>query len=362
MELRLSWRSRLPKPLFSAMSRAMPALRPLLGSGVGLLVGLTLVAEAGPSPAKPVKSSPPAVVQPAPSLDLAPQDTFSNVARVVAIGDVHGDVTALRECLILAGLIDAQNHWVGGKTHLVQTGDIPDRSDNTRQAMDLLMQLEQEAPKVGGRVIALLGNHEVMNMDGDLRYVTPGEMASYADLSPESDPPGTPRGTRGHAMAFSAEGRYGRWLRSHAGVAKVNDSLFLHGGIGPGVTAKTLPALNRWIRQDLFPGNPAGGARIPTGPLWFRGYALEPEASLRTVLDEVLQRFGAKRMVMGHTTTEGELVQRFNGKAIFIDTGISAHYGHHLAALEIKGGTVTGLYVSGKVPLKAPEGETPPLK
>lgn len=343
-----------------------PGRRALLATLVSLALGTAVLggpSKSGPPAAASKSASPPKSAAVAlPSLDDAPQDTFSGVARVIAIGDIHGDFKAIQECLTLAGLIDAKGHWSGGKTHFVQTGDIPDRGPDTRRIFDLLMQLEQEAAQAGGRVIPLLGNHEVMNMDGDLRYVTREEMASYADLSSTPDPAGLPTGSVGHAIAFSREGRYGRWLRSHAAVVKVNDALFLHGGISPTVQAPTLPALNRWIRQDLFKGSPAGGARLSDGPLWFRGYALSPEATLAAELDTVLKRYGAKRMVMGHTPTEGEITLRFQGKAVFIDTGISAHYGGHRSALEMTSQGLTALYPGQKVPLKSTGATTPPLK
>ena len=82
-------------------------------------------------------------------------------------------------------LIDAQRHWTGGKTTLVQVGDLLDRGPKPRDVMDLLMVLEKEAPQAGGRVVALLGNHEMMNIMGDLRYVTPVNFASFADSKSE---------------------------------------------------------------------------------------------------------------------------------------------------------------------------------
>jgi hypothetical protein len=282
--------------------------------------------------------------------------TFEGVARVVAVGDVHGDVDALKDVLRLAGLLDAKDRWKGGRTHLVQTGDIADRGARTRDAYELLMRLEGEARAAGGRVHVLLGNHEVMNMKGDLRYVTPEELASYADQSPTPDRPGEDKGLAGHRVAFSPEGRYGRWLRTRPAVVRINGTLFLHGGIAPTVPARTLAELNQWVLQDVAPGkHPPGGGVHPEGPLWFRGYALEDEAKLDKGLTEVLQRFGAKRMVMGHTTQrDGRIHLRFGGRAVFIDTGLSFWYGRHLAALELRGDRLTALYPGGREPLLPP--------
>src|SRR5262245_13889047 len=166
-----------------------------------------------------------------PRLEDAVPDTFEGVERVVAVGDVHGDVEALTDVLRLAGLINERGQWVGGKAHLVQTGDIADRAPRTRDCYELLMRLEREALAAGGRVHVLLGNHEVMNMLGDLRYVTPEELASYADQSPAPDAPGTALGLAGHRAAFGPSGRYGRWLRGRPGVLRIGGTLFMHGGL-----------------------------------------------------------------------------------------------------------------------------------
>ncbi len=104
---------------------------------------------------------------------------LTGAARVVAIGDVHGAYPEFLAVLRLAGLIDAKDRWSGGKTHFVQTGDILDRGTETRPVMELLMRLEGEAKKAGGRVHALLGNHEVMNVLGDLRYVSREEYKAF---------------------------------------------------------------------------------------------------------------------------------------------------------------------------------------
>ncbi|MEZ4589074.1 MAG: metallophosphoesterase [Gemmatimonadales bacterium] len=99
--------------------------------------------------------------------------------RIVAVGDVHGDFDRFVGLLRQAGVIDGKNRWIGGETHLVQTGDVLDRGPESRKVMDLLMALEEEAPKAGGRVHALIGNHEAMNILGDLRYVSAGEYDAF---------------------------------------------------------------------------------------------------------------------------------------------------------------------------------------
>ena len=109
------------------------------------------------------------------------QSTWDGVARVVVIGDLEGDYERFEDSLRTAGLIDQRGKWSGGAAHLVQLGDIPDRGPHSRRIMDHLMRLEREAERAGGRVHALIGNHEAMNIGGDLRYVDPGEYAAFAD-------------------------------------------------------------------------------------------------------------------------------------------------------------------------------------
>src|SRR6267154_5073699 len=90
---------------------------------------------------------------------------------IIAIADVHNDFDDFVAILRHTGLVDAQNHWVGGKTTFVQVGDLLDRGPKPREVLNLMMGLEKEAPQAGGRVVSLLGNHEMMNIMGDLRYV-----------------------------------------------------------------------------------------------------------------------------------------------------------------------------------------------
>src|SRR3990172_4287799 len=129
----------------------------------GFLLGVVLLAFAGPGPAQDVPWE------------------WSGVPRIVAIGDVHGAFDNMVAVLKTAGIIDEKLKWKGGKAHLVQNGDVLDRGPHSRKAMDLLMELEEQAEKAGGRVHALIGNHEAMNVAGFLDYVSPREFLSYTD-------------------------------------------------------------------------------------------------------------------------------------------------------------------------------------
>ena len=97
------------------------------------------------------------------------QYDWQDVSRVVAIGDIHGAYDEFTGLLRAVGLVDGDLHWQGGNTHLVSLGDLVDRGAGSKQVMDLLMRLQEQAEAAGGRVHVLLGNHELMNLTGDLR-------------------------------------------------------------------------------------------------------------------------------------------------------------------------------------------------
>src|SRR3954451_4042534 len=101
--------------------------------------------------------------------------------RIVAVGDLHGDYQAWQDIARAAGLIDGGGHWTGGKTILVQLGDLTDREPDSLKIVRSLQQLQKEAPRKGGKAIVVLGNHEAMSLIGDNRYTTPGEYAAFVD-------------------------------------------------------------------------------------------------------------------------------------------------------------------------------------
>lgn len=203
---------------------------------------------------------------------------------VIAIGDVHNAFDNFVAILQRTGLIDKQNHWAGGKATFVQVGDLLDRGPNPREVMDLMMALEKEAPQAGGRVVSLLGNHEVMNIMGDLRYVAPANYASFADGKSEERQKAAyeeyvkwrashasliaelpqpmelteaewiarhPLGFVEQREALGPKGKYGEWLRGHDAVAEIEGVIFLHGGIHPDLSNTKIDAMNKRIRDEI---------------------------------------------------------------------------------------------------------------
>jgi 3',5'-cyclic AMP phosphodiesterase CpdA len=313
---------------------------------------------------------------------VAAQDTWTGVARVVAVGDVHGDYEQLVRVLRAAGVIDSKGKWAGGKTHLVQTGDLVDRGPDSRKAMDLMMALEKQADKAGGRVHALIGNHEAMNVYGDQRYTVPGEYAAfrrpnsedvrnafwqqYLDYLEKTSPdakPGDadrkkwdaehPLGFFEHRIEFQPDGTYGKWIRSHNAAIRIDDMLFVHGGISPKYAATPLSVINDQVRKELDGSVPPAAAMIvdEEGPLWYRGMAEGDEQALRRHVDAVLANFGVKRIVVGHTVMAGAVTPRFEGKVIAIDVGLSKSFGGPPAALVLETGKLYALHRGVKLEL-----------
>ncbi len=210
---------------------------------------------------------------------------WEDASRVVAFADVHGAYDALVALLKKTAVIDTSLGWTGGTTHLVSLGDLLDRGGESRKVLELLMRLEKESQLAGGGVHVALGNHEIMNLTGDLRYVSTAEYSAFADeenndirrsafarfwssAQPDLDETDQafaarrdyenvfaekfPPGFFAHRSAFGFNGRYGRWLLSQSQVLVINDTVFVHGGLSPEVAGMSLAEINQRYNGELF--------------------------------------------------------------------------------------------------------------
>jgi len=268
---------------------------------------------------------------------------WSGVGRVVAVGDVHGDAGQLVRALRAAKVIDANDDWAAGATHLVQLGDVLDRGPDSRKAMDLLMRLEGQAAKAGGRVHALLGNHEAMVLAGRLSYMRPDELATYG-------------GPEGLQKAMGPDETYGRWIRGHNAVIRIDDTLFVHGGLSPAYARRPLREINDAARRELGTDADEGVTGDPAGPLWYRGLADGLDDELEALLKPALETHRAARIVVGHTVTKGDPVARAGGRLVMVDVGMSRVYGGPAACLVIEKGRLFEASPEGtrELPVPAP--------
>ncbi len=212
---------------------------------------------------------------------IAAASALAAPQRIVAVGDIHGEYEGFVSILRQAGLVDQKLRWSGGNTTLVQTGDFLDRGAEVRRVMDLLMALERGARR--GRVVILLGNHELMNLTSILQDLNPAQYAAFADRRSEkrreagyrdyvalnerlakrypdaqrkilSDAEWMdvhPPGFIEYAAALARDGKYGRWLRTKPIIAKIGDSVFMHAGINPRGPVQTIDKINAQVRLEM---------------------------------------------------------------------------------------------------------------
>ena len=295
-----------------------------------------------------------------------PWNTSSSGARVVAIGDIHGDLDALVRIVLGMQLIDHSGHWCGGTARLVLLGDLNDRGPDSVAVMTFVMRLEREARAVGGNVDALVGNHEILAAAGDFRYVRGREA-----LAVEHYWAGRLNGLE---AIFRGDSPWAAWIRSRPTFLRIDSTLFVHAGLGVWAEttdpASTNLVVQRWLGHLQTNTEPADTAtewlieQSGNGPMWTRAFEIGPKGTDRETvrpedLDRWLARLEAERVVVGHTPTKaidhlvGHPHPEFGDAVAVADTGISAWYGGRLSAIEITGGHLEPRYFArGDEPLE----------
>ncbi|KAF9919123.1 hypothetical protein BX616_001174 [Lobosporangium transversale] len=276
-----------------------------------------------------------------------PQKAFVQTKRTVAVGDLHSDLPQTLAVLKLAKVIDDSGDWVGGTDTLVQTGDLVDRGPDTIAVYNLFDKLRKQAQEAGGKVVNVYGNHEVMNLGQDLRYVTEEDFASFGG-----------RVKRKEAWDVRT-GWLGKMIYRNFNITYIHHghTVFSHGDMEPEWARLGIDTLNRLASEAIWNSNYRASIFQSTGPIWSRSHALEEGGEQETCkrIEEVKKTLGVNRLISGHTPQyeNGKILSICNGSYMVIDTGISRYYGGHLAALEIlEDGdgkeTVFALYPGGK--------------
>lgn len=294
--------------------------------------------------------------------------------RVVVVGDVHGDYDRFVEVLRMAGVVDTRTKWKGGRTRLVQMGDVVDRGPDSRKVLDLIPELAKQARRAGGEVHALIGNHEAMNLYGDLRYVHPGEFEAFRTRNSAAvrdaffeqfaesagSKPGRakwdaehPLGWVEHRFEFGPKGRYGQWIRANPAMLKIGGTLFVHGGIAPKYADFKIEDMNRRVREELEDFEKLNGGVVmdQEGPFWYRGLAEGGEKELDAHVSALLQFHGVKRVILGHTVSPGAVGARFAARVIMADVGLSKAYGGPPACVVIEQDAAFALHRGSKLEL-----------
>ncbi|KAJ0606270.1 putative calcineurin-like phosphoesterase domain, ApaH type [Helianthus annuus] len=286
------------------------------------------------------------------------QTTFPTPHRLIAIGDLHGDLNKSKQSLRLAGLIDSTDRWSGGSTTLVQVGDVLDRGGQELKILYFLEKLKCQAAMAGGNIITMNGNHEIMNVDGDFRYVTPSglhefknwaywfsvgnRMKSLCDgLELDKDLydgvpfsfPGVKHeyvdGFRARIAALRPNGPIARrFLSKNLTVVVVGENVFVHGGMLPRHVVYGLERINEEVRDWISGVKERVASSLVRGRnslVWLRIFSNEVVKDCDCgTLEHVLSTIpGARRMIMGHTIQEQGINGVCENRALRIDVGMS---------------------------------------
>lgn len=270
------------------------------------------------------------------------------VPRLIAIGDLHGDVEAAQNAFEVAGLVDKHGNWCGKETVCVQIGDLLDRGHDEIKLLHWMEHVASDAERHGGKVIILNGNHEYMNVQGGYRYASQKgalDFDAYAKTfnfvntlkgkcgfptSPLKDVPDTiPQAMRARFASMQPGAPLAlRFFSNKNTVVRVGDTFFVHAGVLPHHVEYGLERINEEAKAWVA-GVP--GSHRPRH-LWSRDSLVwtrlfsdtDPSKIDCDPLFETFKLTGAKRMVIGHSV-QPRITSRCNAGAISIDVGMSAH-------------------------------------
>jgi len=260
----------------------------------------------------------------------APQCRVPAPERVFAFSDIEGELAAMLNLLRAGKVVDDELRWTFGDGHVVYNGDLFDRGLHVTECLWVLYELEARASEAGGALHFVLGNHEVMNLTGDLRYVRRKYHENAALLSEKLE------------TLYSADTVLGQWLRTRNAAVQLGRELFVHGGVSPKVgeaglrieqlndALRTALAAERWSKPKE--GVLALAAGSPDGLIWYRGYLKAPIIA-ESELDALLAKLGVERIVVGHTVVE-DIGFVLGGRVLAIDVHHAS--GHSQAALREK--------------------------
>ncbi len=274
---------------------------------------------------------------------LQPEKTeYKKVTKQVVISDIEGNFNAFRKLLEHSGVIDKDFNWIFGNGHLVLVGDFFDRGEQVTEVLWLIYSLEEKAKAADGYVHFVLGNHEIMNLSGDLRYL-PQKYVKNAVLMNENYMGGL----------YGENSELGRWIRTKNIVEKIGSTLYTHGGISAemnrmDITLSKINELSRPFYPDttyIYPDLKLDIIFSDLGPFWYRGYYKQTRPAPISQIDSTLDKFNVKQISTGHTIIADTISFLHGGKLINTDVHHSAG---HSEALLIEDGRYTRITIEGK--------------
>lgn len=256
-----------------------------------------------------------------------PKDTYEAPQKLFVTSDIEGNFNTFYSMLIGNKVMDENFNWIFGNGHLVICGDMVDRGNNAWPCLWLLYKLEKDAQEKGGQVHYILGNHDVMNMHANLKYVKHRYIELAKILS------GKENEKEAYRYLLSSSNEIVKWIASKNCIEKIGNSLYLHGGISEDIVDANLSIeqINNIVRKNIrnnLTSNP-GDNDIDNlvfgkkGPLWYRGLVKDYKKYYKKIslnsLDQILKFYNVEHIIIGHTIVEKEVTSDFNGKIIRVD-------------------------------------------
>ncbi len=259
------------------------------------------------------------------------KSSYTGAEKQFVLSDIEGNIGAFRKLLQGNGIIDSAFNWTFGNGHLVLIGDFVDRGEQVTEVLWLIYSLEDKAKAAGGMLHYVLGNHEIMIMSGDRRYIN-NKYKSNTDLLRE-----------GYTSLFGDNTELGRWMRTKNIIEKVDNMLYVHAGIAPEINSlgSTLEAINDLTRpyyadsSNAYPDQKLLHIYGKNSPFWYRGYYVGTERASQSQVDSTLAIYGVKHIVTGHSIVADMVTTHFNSKVINTDL---EHAKGKSGALLIEGG------------------------
>ncbi len=263
------------------------------------------------------------------TIEIEPAE-FGQPENMMVLSDIEGEFEAFRTLLLVNNVIDTNYTWIFGKGHLVICGDLFDRGTEVAATLWLLYKLETDAKAKGGYVHTILGNHDIMNLSGDLRYVAPKYFENAKLMGVD------------YIDLYDKNTELGRWLRSKNLIEKIGDNLCMHAGMAPEINLLAMgvqeintrcrPFYDLAKKPELFTDITVwkffDGKK--SSLFWYRGYFQEPKATEEEVA-QTLSLYKVKRVIVGHTILSTNVGFYYNGKILGI--AVNQHKGQHEGAL-----------------------------
>ena len=245
--------------------------------------------------------------------------------KLIAISDIEGNFNGFSSFLQNNNIVDSNYNWTFGNGHLVLVGDFVDRENNVAQVLWLIYKLEKQASENGGKVHFILGNHEIMNFQGNGGYNQEKYIKVAQEISQMNE------WEKAIQFMYSNETEIGNWMRTKNVIEKIGNYIFVHAGLNPEILNYKidLNQINKITRENWdedFYRNPGNNSTANfligrKSPIWYRGLVTEYkyyEKIKESELDKILEYYNAKKIVIGHTVVK-DISTDFNGKVIRID-------------------------------------------